>query len=90
MRKTIILKLDMSNQQKEKSSKSRHKNQIHLFSQSGVRQKYYANSYNIYTEDLLHSPVGPVLAASDYESLYVPCSVDSEGLLFLVSSTLWF
>lgn len=61
-------------------------NQTHLFTYSGIPQKYDVESYDIYTEDLVQAQAGPVLAASVSMNLYELCSVDSEDLALLVSS----
>lgn len=58
---TVTLELDKASCQKEKSPKGRHENQR----PSGVPQKHWAKSYNIYSEDGAQTCVGPVLAVSD-------------------------
>ena len=48
--------------------------------------KILSDSYNIYSDNLVQIPVGPVLAASGSVCSYVSCLVDSVSLVFRVSS----
>lgn len=50
-------------------------------------QKYQANSYNMYTEDLVQTHRGLMFAAQVSVSPYETCLVDSVDLSFLVYTT---
>lgn len=79
---TVILKLYMTTQQKKRSSKSRHTSQSPTCSHSQESSKILANIYDIYSEDLVWTYGGSLLAASVSLCSYVPCLVDSSEVVF--------
>lgn len=58
---SIILKLNMATQQEQKSSKSGHKRQESTYSYSQEALRNANLTAIIYVEDMVQTPVGPML-----------------------------